>query len=105
MITNFIVKAGRRPVLLVRYEDLMANTTGELLRMLEFLGMPYSPMEVTTAVNSSKFTQFYRNHSDNFEHYTAKQKAVINADIKKTILELDKAGLAHTISLAQYVRL
>ena len=105
MITNFILKAGRRPVLLVRYEDLVANTTGELLRILEFLGVPYSPVKVTTSLKSKEFTQYYRNHSDNFEHYTAKQKAAINADISKITSELDKAGLAHTISLAQYIKL
>lgn len=57
----------RFPLLLVRYEDLKADTPRELRRMVEFLGEPLDEARVKMAVESSTF--------ENMRALEAKEKA------------------------------
>ena len=104
MMMNLVVKAGRRPVLLVRYEDLRANATKEVLRMLEFLRVPHTPGQVAAILREGEFTQYYRNHTDDFEHYTPEQKEAFNKAILYIIDHLRRAGLPDVIGLKKYIR-
>ena len=105
MMMNLVVKVGRRPVLLVKYEDLQANATKEVLRMLEFLRIPHTPDQVAAILKEREFTQYYRNHTDDFEHYTPEQKKSFNTAILYIIEQLRRAGLPDVIDLKKYIRL
>jgi hypothetical protein len=78
MIANHVKahEAGR-PVLVVFFEDLKVDPAPQLARMLQFLEMPSSP-DIINATLMNDYTTYYRNHTDNFEHYTAEQKIFIN---------------------------
>ena len=105
MMMNLVVKVGRRPVLLVKYEDLQANATKEVLRMLEFLRIPHTPDQVAAILKEREFTRYYRNHTDDFEHYTPEQKKSFNTAIIYIIEQLRRAGLPDVIDLKKYIRL
>jgi hypothetical protein len=66
---NLLSWLGQRrfPLLLVKYEDLRADTAHELRRMLEFLGETPDPARVTNAVAASTF--------DRMRDLEAKEKA------------------------------
>lgn len=52
------------PVLVIRYEDLLADTAGALRRALEFLGMVCSNDDVARAVGHSAFDVLQRQESE-----------------------------------------
>ena len=104
MLMSFVVGVDHGPILVVKYEDLQSNGTNEVLRMLKFLGMDYSPGQVATILESDNFSQYYRNHTDNFEHYTPDQKVAINAAILHFIDQLKQAGLPDEIGLNKFIR-
>lgn len=104
MMMNLVVKVGRRPVLLIKYEDLQANATKEVLRMLEFLRIPHTPDQVAAILKEREFTRYYRNHTDDFEHYTPEQKKSFNTAILYIIDQLRRAGLPDVIGLKKYIR-
>jgi hypothetical protein len=69
IIRYFNIWAANRQIpkdfLLVRYEDLKANTSGELRRVLDFLGFQSIPEEfITEAVNYASFDNMRRMESN-----------------------------------------
>lgn len=104
MLMSFVLAVDHGPVLVVKYEDLQSNATNEVLRMLKFLGVDYRSGQVATILKSDNFSQYYRNHTDNFEYYTPGQKVAINAAILHIIDQLKQAGLPDQIGLNKFIR-
>ena len=72
--------------------------------MLEFLRVPHTPGQVAAILRQTEFTQYYRNHTDDFEHYTLQQKEAFNKAILYIIDQLRQAGLPDVIGLKKYIR-
>ena len=64
MIRNWLVNSRNHPVLLVKYEELKQNTLQEVLRMLNFLMVPYSKDMVEQRL-AAGFNSFQRSHHKN----------------------------------------
>lgn len=67
---------AKRPVLILRYEDLKENTSQEMKRVTDFLGFSYSLDEVAARLEDG-YSQFYRNHTVDFTHFTPTQELFI----------------------------
>ena len=74
---------AKRPVLILRYEDLKENTSQEMKRVTDFLGFSYSLDEVAARLEDG-YSQFYRNHTVDFTHFTPTQELFIHNMINTT---------------------
>ena len=103
---NSVVKwakfGKKRPLLVVYFEDLKTNYTGEVERMLDFLQISYSKEQLEERLKPG-FTLFKRNHSKAFEHYTIEQKATIMRMIARTKKELEDNGIQDVIQIQRYL--
>ena len=103
MIYNNLLSHRHQPVLAVMYEDLKTNTVAEVLRMLNFLQFPYLREEVEQRLQGG-FTNFYRNHTDSFDHFTSEQKLFVNgiiSDVAQKLQNIKHSALA--IKLQEYM--
>ena len=51
------------------------------------------------------YTAYYRNHTDNFEHYTAEQKTFVNGIILQTANSIQDRGHEDIVShIKEYLR-
>lgn len=88
---------------MVRYEDLKNNTIMEMKKMIDFLGFSHiSEAEVRERL-SKGFTSFYRNHRDNFSHYTDEQKDFIHQQVQDTINALREQGRENVFPIHEYL--
>ena len=103
MVNSNVLKRGSHPILTVTYEDLKKDSTAEVKRMLDFLQFPYSIMDLEKKLHEG-FTQFYRNHTDTFEHFTNEQKEFVNGIILETVQKLQHSkNVALGSKLQEYV--
>ena len=61
------------PTIVVRYEDMLRDTRGQLRRMLDFLKYPYTEDRLDCVLNHQIQT-FHRQHHRNFDPFTSEQK-------------------------------
>ena len=101
-ITSWIVNGRNNPFHMVRYEDLKSNTTREVQKLLKFLGAPYSEQEINRRLKAG-FNDFYRNHHDDFRHFTPEQERFITGLVNQTIVTLKVYGLDSVFSLQEYL--
>lgn len=101
MVTHLLIENTKQhPVLVVRYEDLKADTLGEVVRMTSFLGLDNIPRDMLLARVKRDFTRFRRNHTSSFEHFTDAQKHYINGIISLVAARLQP----EVIPLRDYMR-
>ena len=74
------------------FEDLKADTVGEMKKVTDFLGFSYTAEEISARLNSG-FSQFYRNHTANFTHFTPDQETYIHDVIYNTSQFMGEKGL------------
>ena len=91
----------QRPLLVVYFEDLKANVTGEVERMLDFLQVSYSREQVEERLEQN-FNFFKRSHHREFEHYTTEQRAYITQVVAKTKQELENSDSTGIIQIERY---
>lgn len=105
-IIGWLIKNKGHPVMLIKFEDLKRNTEIEVMRMLDFLLVPYTEQQVMEVVESG-FMEFKRKqrHAPSLEHYTAKQVAHVNEVLRTTVQLLDVRRLSHVCSISDYVAL
>lgn len=102
MIINYLIEPQHHPILVIYYEDLKRNVMKEMKRMLNFLEIPYSTNNMQKIIMSG-FDQFHRNHSDEFEHYTADQKQLINGVISWVINSVkEKVQVEKEVHIAHF---
>lgn len=99
VIERLVTNVAKRPVLVVRYEDLKRDEAGEARRMLEFLNIPYSERKL-----GGGYTRFFRNHTDAFDHFTKPQKQYVNGIITQVVRKMKSRGIADELQLEQYIR-
>lgn len=92
------------PLLVVRYENLKSDKVREVTRMLDFLSVNYSKVNVEQRLRED-FNAVQRNHSCDFDHYTEDQKVYMRSMITKTMTELHSMGVAYEeLNLQEYLQ-
>ena len=94
---GWLLESGDHPVLIVWFEDLKANVTTEVKRMLDFLKVPYSESELEKRLENN-FEKFHRKQRDQFQHYTPGQRYYLRTVILKTIDILKKANFTAEVT-------
>ncbi len=88
----------------VRYEDVKVDPIGEIGKMLDFLGVPFTVEELSQRLAGScggfKRPQLQRT---DFQHYTPQQKDFIHQTIEKTIQTLREANIEEVKLLTGYL--
>ena len=87
---------------MVQYERLKNDTVGEVKRMLEFLGFTYPREEISRRLKEG-FTAFYRNHRDEFEHFTPSQKAYLTSIVNETARILKEYDVGDGFPIHDYL--
>ena len=103
-ILAWVVNNMGHSVLVVKYEDMKANMSKELRRMLNFLQVPYTEAQFQSVVTSG-YEKFRRHHSsqDDYDHYTSEQRAFVNSVIRTTHSILEEYRLSETCSVHEYL--
>lgn len=84
-ISGWLINGYYNPIHIVKYESLKENTSFEMAKVIEiFLGMKMS-LEYINSKISMGYNQFYRNHTDSFEHYSTDQEQYISKAVLDTI--------------------
>lgn len=79
----------------MRYEDLKQNLLHEMERILTFLHFPYA--ELSAKLNQD-FSLFHRSSKPRFDHFTSKQRELLNSVIKHVSHQLyDAFGTTYNI--------
>ncbi len=103
-ISGWIVGAKFNPLLITRYEDIKANTVKEVLRMIEFLGFKDLFTEDALRVKlGTGYSNFFRNHQDDFGHFTAQQSELISKTVQETIDLLTENGIENSFAIRDYL--
>ena len=89
-------------VLVIRYEDLKKDTSGNLRRMLDFLQVPYTEQRLQDVITQG-FDNFKRNHSEEFDHYTREQREFVRSVINDTLSVLKARGLSSVCNIEEYL--
>ena len=79
------------PVLIVKYEQLLANLTTEMSRILDFIGQPVSQKRLLCV--SQQEGHFKRNKHLNFDPYSVENKKAVNRVIEQTRKLAEKHGI------------
>ena len=82
VLLNTWIKQTALPVLVVRYETLVTNTTQQLARMLDFLDVPVDKERLKCLEENSE-GYFKRHDHLNFDPYTRENKKAINRIIEQ----------------------
>jgi hypothetical protein len=77
------------PLLIVTYEDLKANVSQEVLRMLEFLGINYSPNTIFERLRCESTTFKRSKPLQRFDPYTPEQRNFVRSCLKEFLKSLD----------------
>ena len=85
-------KFAKRPVHVLMFEDLKADTVREMKSVTDFLGFSFTEQEIAERLGMG-FSKFYRNHTAEFSHFTAKQESWIHDVVNRTSRILKSHGL------------
>ena len=103
-MSGWIIAAKDNPFLVVRYEDLKKDTIKEMKRVVDFLGFSHiSEADITNKLGEG-YNNFYRNHTDNFGHFTEEQKAVVQHQVEETIKKLRENGRDNVFPIHKYLQ-
>ena len=102
-VRGWIITGKNNPFHIVRYEDLKNDTVKEMKKVVDFLGFPHiSEADIEERLGEG-YNNFYRNHKDNFGHYTEKQKSFVRQQVQDTINTLRKHGKENVFPIHQYL--
>lgn len=95
----------RKPILVVRYEDLKNDNLAQVERILNFIHFPFAK-EVIEKRLQEDYGVFRRSHSgeDGFEHYTPSQQEMVNLMLFETIGVLKEHKVENLFNLHEYLR-
>ena len=104
MAVTWCEYAKTNPLLVVHYDDLKADTVGEVQKMVEFLGMPSRHRDLAERLKGD-YTTFKRNKDQDFEHFTPDQKKLLNQLVTETKRKMVEKGLQDIFQLERYMNL
>ena len=76
-------KTSSRPIHVLKFEDLKADTVGEMKKLTDFLGFSFTEKEVADRLEVG-FSKFYRNHTAEFSHFTPVQESYVTNVVNRT---------------------
>lgn len=97
----FLLHNHNHPVMVVRYEGLKRNAKAELIRMLDFLQVPYKLSQVDKVVD--KGYSKYKRKKIEFDHYTTEQREHVRSIIRDTAATLTEHGLLNVVNVSNYL--
>lgn len=101
-VVSWLALAKTHPILVVRYEDIKDDTLGQVKRMLDFLMFHYTEGTVRRQLEDG-YTNFYRNHTATFEHYTSDQRVFVNSLIHEAAFRLKQHGVESVLNVDDYL--
>lgn len=102
-VSGWIIAGKDNPLIVVRYEDLKKDTAKEMKRVMDFLGFSHiSESDIKERLGEG-YNSFYRNHKDNFSHYTEGQKSFIRQQVESTINALREHGKENVFPIDEYL--
>ena len=85
-------KVAGRPVYILKFEDLKADTAKEMKKVTNFLGFSITEEEVAKKLMTG-FSKFYRNHTAEFSHFTADQEKYVHSVVYSTSQFMKEKGV------------
>lgn len=85
-------KSAEHPIHVLIFEDMKADTVREMKKVTDFLGFSFTLEEVSTRLRAG-FSQFYRNHTSEFSHFTPDQEQYIHDVVYSTSQFMRDKGL------------
>jgi len=82
------------PTLVIEYDDLKMDTSGQLKRMLDFIGYPYTDNDILCATKSSSSDSFRRNHTKQFDPYSPAMRHYVNGIVLQLNMALEKNSIS-----------
>ena len=102
MMISWAEYSKTHPLLVVHYEDLKADTVGEVQKILEFLAIPSISKDFAQRMEEG-YIRFHRKKDQEFEHYTSDQKRFLNEIVADTKRTLSEKGLQDIFHLDRYL--
>ena len=100
---TWVLDNDQHPVHVVRYEDLLINTVGEVEKILDFLQFPYVHEDLVHKLEQN-LTEFQRSHSnDDFHHFSPEQKSKLRIALMATWDSSKEVGKADLLRLDEYI--
>ncbi len=90
------------PVLVVRYEDIKANTVATVMRILNFLKFPSTEEEVRSRL-ARDFSLFQRKTHPTIEHFSIAQRNYIRRCLEETLDLLKEKNHGDTLGVEGYL--
>lgn len=102
-VSGWIIAGKHNPFHIIRYEDLKNDTVKELKKILDFLGFLHiSEADIEERLGDG-YNSFYRNHKDDFGHYTEEQKSYVHQQVQETINALREHGKEAVFPIHEYL--
>ena len=102
-VSGMIIAGKNNPFLVVRYEDLKIDTAKEMKKVMNFLGFSHiSESDIKERLGEG-YNSFYRNHKDNFGHYTEEQKLFVREQVENIINILREHGKENIFPIDEYL--
>ena len=89
-----------RKVLVVHYEDLWMDESGETKRMLDFLGVEAVARQ---GINYTKFKRHLNTTEKTYDQFTPRQKLLVSYIIRDTINKVMRTSSRSKINLSRYL--
>ena len=102
-MSGWIIAGKNNPFHIVRYEDLKNDTVKEMKKALNFLGFSHiSETDIRERLGEG-YNSFYRNHRDDFGHFTEAQKSFVRQQVQDTINTLREHGKEDSFPIYKYL--
>ena len=102
-LENWVITVHDKPVHVVRYEDLKANTFQEVMKMLDFISIDYEENAVCQRLLED-YDHFKRIHKDDhFDHYNDEQRQHISSVLYEMIETAKQHNKSEILRLEEYI--
>ena len=89
-------------ILVVRYEDVKAHKLEKVKTILRFLHFPFQEDNLNATL-SQEYGTYHREHTEDFDPFTAVQRGNVMTMIRKTQTALRNYHLSHLVKLSDYL--
>lgn len=105
-IVGWLINNHHHRVLVAKYDDLQDNAITEVMRMLDFLGYPYSLSTITKKLRRN-YDEFQRSHSNRtslvLDYFTKSQISFLNSIINNTAHIITAHRLQHVCDVTKFI--
>ena len=95
-IVGWLTTGSKNPLHIVVFEDLKSNLLEEISKIMDFFNISYNKSVLRMKLKED-YTTFYRQHRDDFEHFTLAQKEFLSSLVNKTIATLNNEELSEQV--------